>query len=120
MTQESKWDVGEEVVTRKVGISTAKRFVASSAVNVVFGALMVINPFSTGQIGLTYVSTPHAVLETVRVVRSATRKSPQRSTSADGTDTQVGMSTRKLAEVFPRLFEPAPEEDVEDQFFFLS
>ena len=96
-------------------------FVASSTVKIAFGAFMIISPVPNESTSLSYISTPHAVIETVRVDRPVAKKVPsRRSPSADGTDTNVGMSTGRLAEVFPRLFEPAPDEETEDQPFFLG
>jgi hypothetical protein len=114
-----RWDVGDEVVTRAPR-SPIRDFVASTAVTLIV-SLMAIDV----QPGLpkesAFVSSPYAVVETIRINRHPQRGVSRRDSTADGTDTRIGMSTGKLAEVFPRLFAPLPADDEPDEPpFFLS
>jgi len=114
-------DVGEEVVTRSNSMPALRGFVASSTVKIAFGAFMIISPVPNESTSLSYISTPHAVIETVRVDRPVAKKVPsRRSPSADGTDTNVGMSTGRLAKYFLGFLSLHPMRKPKINRFFLG
>jgi len=115
VTSASRWDVGEEVVTRSASAQVIREFVASSTVKVVFGALLIVAP--NAALHTPYTSAPRAIIETIKVPRRLPASADRPAPSSDGTDTRVGVSTGRLAEMFPRLFEPAPAEENDDPIF---
>jgi hypothetical protein len=122
LTNTMKWDVVDEVVTRTAATRPVRAFVASSATQAAFSVLMLIGASSNGPGNLSYISAPHPVLEAVRIERTAPRPPLRRLPhQANETDTSVGMSTGRLADLFPRLFRPtSDDEESEEQPFFLS
>jgi hypothetical protein len=114
-----RWDVGDEVVTRAPR-SPIRSFIASTAVTLVVPLMAIVTQPGFPK-ELAFVSKPYAIVETIRINRKAQPRVSRRDSMADGTDTRIGMSTARLAEVFPRLFAPLPADDEPDEPpFFLS
>jgi hypothetical protein len=113
------WDVGEQVVVRKKEPrSLAGKIVASSATHVAFAALTVLTVTNA-----TFTSQPTPVMKVVRIARRdlATPKPPGRAAaSSSEVDTAVGLSTGKLAQLFPKVFVRSPEEEADSEPFFLT
>jgi hypothetical protein len=61
------------------------------------------------------MSRPQSVLEIIRVARKDIRR--DRSGTSEHSDTQHGLSTGRLAALFPALFAPAEEDGGDDPFF---
>jgi hypothetical protein len=61
------------------------------------------------------VSRSQSVLEVIRVERKDVRRSHR--PRSESSDTQLGMSTSRLAALFPVLFEPADEDGGGEPFF---
>jgi hypothetical protein len=116
-----RWDVGDEVVTRGTG-SVLRDFVVSTAVSlVVFSSLMAFETQRGALREFAFSSPPRAVVEILRIPRKARAPVSRRDSPIDGTDSRIGMSTARLAEIFPRLFVPVPVDDeTDDPPFFLS
>lgn len=116
----TRWDVGDEVVTRGAG-SVLRDFVVSTAVTlVVFSSLMAVETQRGAAASeFAFSSPPRAIIEILRISRKARAPVSRRDSPAGGTDTSIGMSTARLAEIFPRLFVPVDDE-TDDPPFFLS
>ena len=108
MTTEARWDIGEQVVQRAKSVRPLSGIIASSAAHVIFAVL------STGGASAqtVQVSNPMPALRIVRFERMDLKGKKVRP--VDGSDTQQGMSTGRLAKLFPVLFkETEAEEDSE-------
>lgn len=107
----TRWDIGEEVVTRTTVARPLVGAIAASSINIVFGVLTLAG------LGFpqTTVANRSAVLEVIRVERRDVQTEVHSGRHAG--DTQHGMSTGRLAAVFPSLFEPAHDEDNIEPFF---
>jgi hypothetical protein len=111
MIHESRWDIGEQVVTKNASPRRLSGVIAASSRTVVFGVLTFASAaFPT----VVPMSQPHSVLEIIRVTR---KDAPgPRPAVLDRSDTRQGMSTGRLAALFPVLFEPS-EDDAGDPHF---
>jgi hypothetical protein len=113
------WDVGEQVVVRKKEPRSLAGIVASSAAHVAFAALTVLTVPNA-----VFTSQPTPVMKVVRIARRdlARPKPPGRASAGSSeVDTAVGMSTGKLAQLFPRVFSrPTEDEEAESEPFFLT
>jgi hypothetical protein len=104
---QKRWDIGDEIVVRTQHPRPLVGTVASSAIQIVFAALTVTGP----SLQPAQVSTSKAVLDVVRIPRKDVRIERGATRRSDRSDTNIGMSTGRLANLFPRLFRPTEEED---------
>jgi hypothetical protein len=111
--EQTRWDIGEQVVQRSRFIRPLSGAIASSAVHVVFSVLA-LGGASTSS---SQISDPTPSLRVVQFERKDLKS--VRPRPSDGSDTLQGMSTGRLAKLFPVLFcKIEGEEDSEP--FLLS
>ena len=110
MTNETRWDFGEQVVTKRPVKATFRgENVISSAAHVVFAALVILASGEVVERGYAAsIATP--VLERITVPRMDIHSPPSKVTD-DDCDTNVGMSSGRLAEQFAMLFRPMDDVD---------
>jgi hypothetical protein len=107
---ETRWDIGEQVVQRVRSARPLSGIIASSAVHVVFSVLAI-----GGSAAKTVqMSDPTPALRVVRLERMDLNN--KKSRSSDGSDTRQGMSTGRLAKLFPVLFQEAEAEEDSEPF----
>lgn len=112
-TAETRWDIADEVTVRVKTARPLRGLRASSAMYVVFGLLAAAGP----TVLLAQTTRSRAVLEHIRINRKDVQ-CETRAGSAEA-DTNLGMSTRRVATLFPALFKPAVEDqDDEGAPFF--
>ena len=124
MRVERTWDICDEseaVVVKKAESRPIRRLgIPSSAVQVVFGVLTIITPSTATDRPMAFISKPEAIVETLIVPRADVPGRQAHESQAQATDARVGLSTGRLADLFPVLFEPVTEENSEEAPFFLS
>jgi len=109
---ETRWDIGEQVLQRSRTARPLSGVIASSAVHVVFGVLAIGGATTAAQ--SVHVSDPAPALRVVRFERRDLKsKQPHLQ---QGADTQQGMSTGRLAGLFPVLFKEVEAEEDSEPF----
>ena len=116
------WDVGDQVVVRRKEARSLAGIVVSSAAQIAFGVLTVLAASDADHLP-TFTSQPTPIMKVVRIARRdlATPKPPGRAFAASSeVDAVVGLSTGKLAQLFPKVFVQPTEDEAESEPFFLS
>jgi hypothetical protein len=115
MQDRTVWDVVEEVVTRTREAPIAS-VIATSAVTMLFCAIApaALRPACDSMVT---ASSDLAIIERVRIQRRDNIGKTR--ICHDETDTRIGVSTGRLAELATRVLKPTQAEDAEGEPFFL-
>jgi len=106
-----RWDIGDEVVTRSAVARPLRNVIVSSAAQIVFTVLAITGP----SVLPALTSHPHSVIQRIRIPRRDIQRESRRPTGI--ADARVGISTGRLANLFPVYFRPSDDEDEGEPFF---
>ncbi len=124
MNTKRKWDIGDEevvVVEKSHPLPIRRSSIASTAVKVIFGVLTVVQSVAPSGGIVEFNSNSDALVQVVRVARQDLRLRNACDRWKGGpADTTVGMSVKRLSELYPKLFNPDVDESVDTEAFFLS